>query len=307
MLQVFAGSAAYPSDLPRPVLAIGNFDGLHLGHRHLIAKLVETARTLNAPAAVYTFDPPPRVVLSPDAHPPRIQTWPDKVRILGELGVDIMVVERFTRAFALHPPSWFIAEVLGSRIQPLAMVLGYDTRFGCQRKGNISTIRSAFPDMEITEVKALEINGKPVSSSKIRSLVGDGHVADAAKLLGCAHRIRGTVVAGKARGRTLGFPTANLRTDALLIPSRGVYAVRVQVERGPWHNGVANLGTRPTFDGHGFLIEVHLLDFSGDLYGNELCVEFIVRLRGEQQFEGAEALRTQIQLDIGLARTALAE
>lgn len=305
MPQVYAGSVAYPSGTPHPVLTIGNFDGLHHGHRHLISALVTKARALGAPAAVYTFDPPPRVVLSPDAHAPRIQSWPDKVRILGELGVDQVVVERFSRAFAQHPPSWFLDEVIGKRIQPSSVVVGYDFRFGRNRGGDVETLRAAFPDLSVTQVEALQIDGETVSSSRIRSLVSEGNVTEAAGLLGCPHRIRGTVIAGDSRGRTIGFPTANLQTDARLTPARGVYAVRARAERGSWHPAVANLGTRPTFDGSGFLIEVHLLDFSGDLYGAELEVDFIKRLRGEHTFDGPEALIAQITRDVDAARGIL--
>jgi riboflavin kinase / FMN adenylyltransferase len=305
MPQVYAGSVAYPSETPHPVLTIGNFDGLHHGHRHLISALVTKARALGAPAAVYTFDPPPRVVLSPDAHAPRIQSWPDKVRILGELGVDQVVVERFTRAFAQHPPSWFLDEVIGKRIQPSSVVVGYDFRFGRNRGGDVETLRAAFPDLSVTQVEALQIDGETVSSSRIRTLGSEGNVTEAAGLLGCPHRIRGTVIAGDSRGRTIGFPTANLQTDARLTPARGVYAVRARAEQGSWHPAVANLGTRPTFDGSGFLIEVHLLDFSGDLYGAELEVDFIKRLRGEHTFDGPDALIAQINRDVDAARGIL--
>lgn len=305
MLQVFAGSAAYPRDMPRPVLTIGNFDGLHLGHRHLISALVAKAKAKDVPAAVYTFDPPPRVVLSPDEHPPRIQSWPDKVRILGELGVDHVIVERFTRAFAQHPASWFLDEVLGRRIQPMGMVVGYDTRFGRGRAGDVSALKAAFPEIEVSQIHALKIDGQVVSSSKIRTLVTAGEVAQASVLLGCPHRVRGTVMHGDGRGHTLGFPTANLLTEAMLTPARGVYAVRAQVEDGPWHHAVANLGTRPTFDGQSFLIEVHLLDHTEDLYGCGLNIEFVARLRGETTFEGPNDLIQQIQRDIAQARAVL--
>ena len=305
MPHVFAGSAAYPSDSDRPVLTIGNFDGLHIGHRHLVSRLVTRASELNTRSVVYTFDPPPRVVLSPDNHPPRIQSWPDKVRIMGELGVDHVVVERFTRSFSQHPPSWFIDEVIGSRIRPQAIVVGYDFRFGRNREGDINTLRTAFPELPITQVEALKHDGETVSSSRIRRLVSNGDVAAAAELLGCPHRIQGTVVHGDARGRTMGFPTANLETDADLKPSRGVYAVRARRALDSWHPAVANLGTRPTFDDRGFLIEVHLLDFSGDLYGAEMEVEFIQRLRGEQAFDGPGALSSQIKRDIARAREVL--
>lgn len=305
MPTVFAGSASYPSDGPRPVLTIGNFDGLHHGHRHLINTLVEQARSMGAPSAVYTFDPPPRVVLAPTHHAPRIQTWTDKVRIMGELGVDQVVVERFTRSFAQHPPSWFLDEVLATRIKPVGLVVGYDFRFGQGRTGDVDTVRSAFPNIPIVQVQPLMMNGETVSSSRIRAAVVDGRVAEAAEWLGCPHLIRGTVVNGDARGRTIGFPTANLETDSELIPTRGVYAVRARSNQGPWLDAVANLGTRPTFDGRSFLVEVHLINFSGDLYGSEMEVAFIERLRGEIAFTSPSELVQQIQMDVAQATAVL--
>jgi len=305
MPTVIAGSAAYPLSGPRPVVTIGNFDGLHHGHRHLLDALVDQARTQDAPSAVYTFDPPPRVVLSPDSRAPRIQSWTDKVRIMGELGVDQVIVERFTPSFAQHPPRWFIDEVLRRRIQPAGLVVGYDFRFGKGRKGDVDTVRAAFPTIPVLQVQPMELDGITVSSSRIRSAVADGKVSEAARLLGCPHRIRGTVIHGDARGRTLGFPTANLQTDAELMPAHGVYAVRARCDGRPWKNAVANLGTRPTFDGHGFLVEVHILDFDGDLYDAEMEVDFIERIRGEMAFAGPEALRTQIKTDTNTARGML--
>ena len=307
MPRIFAGSAAYPSEGPRPVLTIGNFDGLHQGHRHLVAQLVERARQIGVPSCVYTFDPPPRVVLAPTRHQPRIQTWPDKVRIMGELGVDQVVVERFTRAFARHPPRWFVEEILGRRVVPQALVLGYDFRFGSGRSGDVETLREALPNIPIEQVSALEMDGDIVSSSRIRGLVTQGSVAAAARLLGCPHVICGTVVSGDARGRTIGFPTANLESDAELFPAQGVYACRARTDGGAWRDAVANLGTRPTFDGRGFLVEVHLLDFSGNLYGTEMEVAFCTRIRGERTFDGSEELREQIVRDVEAARAALSE
>jgi riboflavin kinase/FMN adenylyltransferase len=307
MPEIFAGSAAYPEPSPAPVLSVGNYDGLHLGHRHLLAQLVKTARAQGAPACVYTFDPPPRVVLAPKQHQPRIQSWPDKVRILGELGVDQVIVERFSSAFSQHPPEWFVSEVLGRRIQPRAMVLGYDFRFGRARAGDIHLLRRLLPNLPIEQVDALMIDGQAVSSSSIRDLVAQGEVDAARRLLGLEHRIRGTVVGGDQRGRTIGFPTANLDSDAQLLPRNGVYAVRARANGGPWNPGVANLGERPTFDGRRFLIEVHLLDFSGDLYGCELEVGFFARLRDEQRFDGPDALAAQIRADVIAARARLDE
>ena len=307
MPQIFAGSATYDSHGSPPVVTIGNFDGLHQGHRSLIARLVECAHEMGAPSLVYTFDPPPRVVLAPNRRQPRIQSWPDKVQIMGELGVDQVVVERFSRSFARHPPDWFVEEILRRRLSPRALVLGYDFRFGSDRSGDVNTVRSAFPDIPIEQVQALELEGGIVSSSRIRSLVNTGEVEQAARLLGCPHVVRGTVVHGAARGRSMGFPTANIETDAELLPAQGVYACRARTNGGSWIPAVANLGTRPTFDGQGFLVEVHLLDYSGDLYGSEMEVAFFARIRGEKAFDGLDALRTQIEKDVEQARALLME
>jgi len=305
MPEIYAGSAAYPAPSPQPVLTVGNFDGLHLGHRHLLVQLVNAAKKRGAPAAVYTFDPPPRVVLAPKQHQPRIQSWPDKVLLLGKLGIDQVIVERFTRSFAQHPSEWFAREVLQNRIQPQAMVLGYDFRFGRARQGGIEHLRRLLPDIPIHQAEALEMEGKVVSSSVIRASVLAGEVAAAAVLLGRHHTVRGTVVGGDKRGRTIGFPTANLETDSELLPKRGVYAVRARADGGAWWPAVANLGNRPTFHGDQFLVEVHLLDFSGDLYGCELEVAFVRHLRDEQEFPDVEALVGQIRSDVAAAKTFL--
>lgn len=298
MPQVYAGSAAYPAPSPRPVLTIGNFDGVHLGHRDLLDRLVRRARAEGAPACVYTFDPPPRVVLAPQQHRPRVLDWTDKVRLLGEAGVDHVVVEHFTRAFAQHPPDWFVTEVLGRRLGARALVVGYDFRFGRARAGDVDLVRRLLPDAQVEQVGAHGIDGTVVSSSLVRQSVLDGQVERAAVLLGRPHLVRGTVVAGDQRGRAIGFPTANLETDAELVPAPGVYAVWARIDGGPSLPGVANLGFRPTFAGQAFRIEVHVLDFQGDVYGRQLEVEFVSRLRGERRFAGVDELVAQIRADV---------
>lgn len=306
MVQLFAGSAGYLQPSPRPALTIGNFDGVHLGHLHLLRRLVETARSLGVPSCVYTFEPAPRIVLAPQQHQPRVLAWPDKLRLLGEAGVDHVIVERFTRAFAQHPPEWFASQVLGRRVAPSALVVGYDFRFGRARQGDLAMLRHTMPGVPIEQVQALELDDEVVSSSAIRSLVAAGAVERAAVLLGRPHFLRGTVVQGDQRGRTIGFPTANLETDSQLNPADGVYAVRASVDGGPPLPGVANLGVRPTVDGKRHLIEIHLLD--GDrheLYGHELVVSFVSRLRAEQRFPDLDALVAQIREDAAEARRRL--
>jgi riboflavin kinase/FMN adenylyltransferase len=246
--------------------------------------------------------------LAPGLDEPRITDWTTRARLLGELGVEIVVIERFTRAFAQHPPEWFVDEVLGRRLCPLELVVGYDFRFGRARAGNVDTLRARLHGTKVLQVEALEMEGEVVSSSRIRRLLREGEVETAARLLGRPHEVSGVVVPGDRRGRTLGFPTANVETDAGLLPPSGVYAVRVQVDGGPATDGVANLGQRPTFGGAGpFLVEAHLLDFRGDLYGRALRVHFVKRLRSEQRFADVAALQEQIRADVVAARAVLAQ
>jgi riboflavin kinase/FMN adenylyltransferase len=306
--RIFAGSAAYAEQRgdARPVLTIGNFDGVHRGHQALLAAVVDRARARGVPAAVYTFDPPPRSVLAPDLAQPRLTDWTLRARLLGALGVEHLIIERFTRAFAQHTPEWFAAEVLGARLAPSEMVVGYDFRFGKARAGTRELLARLLPAVPVSAVEALSVDGEVVSSSALRALITEGAVERAAALLGRPHEVRGAVVPGDRRGRTLGFPTANLETDAELLPPSGVYAVEASVDCGPWRPAVANLGVRPTFGGAGrFLIEVHLLDYRGDLYGHALSARFIARLRGEQRFTDVDALAAQIGRDVSAARAAL--
>ncbi len=298
--EVIEGSDAWKG--PRPVLTIGNFDGVHRGHQELLAQLVSRARERKAPATVYTFDPPPRVVLEPGRHPPRILSLSDKVHRLGEHGVDRVVVETFDWAFARNPASWFVEEVLERRMQPLEIIVGHDFRFGRGRSGTAELVQESLPDLPFTQVEG-ELEGQEIiSSSSIREAVAKGRVALAAKMMGCCHRLRGRVVPGAGRGRTLGVPTANIAPETELLPARGVYAVRLFDSEGRTLPGVANLGLRPTFGGRTYTVEVHLLDFVGDLYGDEVCVDFVERIRDEQRFSGVEELVARIQQDIQATR-----
>lgn len=302
---VVSGSVAWTPPLAGSVVAIGNFDGVHHGHRAILARLRAHADARGVPALAYTFDPAPTAVLAPHRHQPRILTLPDRVRYLGDIGVDVVVVEPFTRAYAGHPAAWFVDEVLGRRLSARVVVVGYDFRFGMERGGDAAFVRARRPDMVVDEVEALALEGAPVSSSRIRKLVAAGDVVAAARLLGRPHRLRGTVVKGDQRGRTIGFPTANLDNEVELLPLDGVYAVRAAVDGGEPAAGVMNIGTRPTFSGHERRIEVHLLDGAGDLYGHELTVDLVARIRGERRFEGVDALVAQIRADVDAARQAL--
>jgi len=306
MPEIIAGSAQYPRDTPPPVVTIGNFDGVHLGHQHLLARLKRRAQELSAPSCVYTFEPPPRVLLAPQLRQSRISAWDEKIRLLHEFGIDQVVIERFTRSFAQHPPEWFIREILERRLRVRALVVGYDFRFGRARAGDVGFLRRTVPYLPVEQVLPQSNGDEVVSSSAIRRLVAAGEVERAAVLLGRPHNIIGTVVGGEKRGRRLGFPTANVESDSELLPPPGVYAVRTRIDGVPdWLPSVANLGTRPTFDGRHFLIEVHILDFRGNLYGRQAQVAFVGRIRDEKKFADADALTAQLRQDVAAARALL--
>jgi len=300
-MSVFRGTEAYAAHrLPNATVTIGNFDGVHRGHRMLI----DRARAVPGPTVALTFDPAPRDVLRPDHGIPRIQTLDDRVRCLLEAGVEAVVVEPFTRELGAMEPEAFAHDVLMGLLRPSALVLGYDFRFGRKRAGTVERLRN-WVDIPVEHVDALMDASGPVSSSRIREAVVEGRLSEATALLGRPHELRGRVKHGDARGRTLGFPTANVEPQTALVPPHGVYAVRARTN-GTWHDGVANWGIRPMWQTRLPLLEVHLLDFAGDLYGQDLRVQLVTHLRGEERFDGTEALVQAIQRDIAAAREALA-
>jgi riboflavin kinase/FMN adenylyltransferase len=269
-------------------VAIGTFDGVHCGHREVI----EGADT------VLTFEPHPSSVVSP-RHLPRLLTSLDiKAELIAELGVGELVVIPFDRAFAEHEPEWFIDEVLVGRLNATHVSVGENFRFGHRARGTTALL-ARDPRFQTRVVKLLEVEGEIVSSSHIRGLVAAGEVDQAARFLGRPFRLRGPVVHGDHRGRTLGFPTANQVPDErLVLPGHGIYAVLAD-----GRPACTSIGVRPTFDtGRGELIETFLIDFSGDLYGHDVRLDFLRRLRGERRFESAEALIAQMELDVEQAR-----
>ncbi|MEB3328582.1 MAG: bifunctional riboflavin kinase/FAD synthetase [Candidatus Sericytochromatia bacterium] len=290
------------------VVAIGTFDGVHTGHRRLLADAVELATTRGVPACVFTFVEHPRTVLRPD-HPVRLLTpWEEKLRRLDGSGLAGVFAAHFTAAFSELSPEAFVREVLVARLGVSAVVTGFNFRFGHQQAGTPETLaslgaRHGFP---VTIVAPVEDATGVISSSRVRGLVEGGHVAEAGRLLGYPYSLTGEVSHGDKRGRTLGFPTANLAVAPdKLLPAHGVYACWAEVgsERLPC---VVNIGKRPTFDGVRLLVEAHLLAGGRDLYGETITLSLVERLRGEQAFSGVEALVAQIQRDCEAARTRLA-
>jgi riboflavin kinase / FMN adenylyltransferase len=293
--------------LARVVLTLGNFDGVHLGHRAIVRAVVERARAEGGTAVALTFVPHPVAVLAPERAPVILQPLRDRLRVLREMGIAVTVVQRFTRAFASLTPDAFVRAFLLPHLVLRHVVVGYNVTFGRDRAGSGETLRTLGQELGfgVDVVGPVTVAGEKVSSSRIRRLVLAGDVVGAGRLLGRPFALRGRVVVGDRRGRTLGFPTANLKLPPPgLLPPDGVYAVAVDGPDGT-RPGVLNIGVRPTFGGRRRTVEVHLLDFAGDVYGRWLTVGLVERLRGEMAFAGPDALRAQIAADVARARTLL--
>lgn len=294
------------------VVAIGNFDGVHLGHQAVIGAAGTLARSLRAPHAVLTFEPHPRRVFRPQDPPFRLTPFRVKARRIEALGVDLLFTLHFDLAFAARSAEDFIDSVLIQGLGARHVVVGYDFVFGHQRRGNPALLqqRGAALGFGVSVIDPVAGSGGAVySSTRIREHLAAGRPREAAALLGRPWEIDGRVERGDQRGRTIGFPTANLLLDHYLRPAAGVYAVRAGIEEGGrtlWHDAVANFGRRPTFGGTDLRLEVHLFDFAGDLYGRHLRVALIEHLRPEQKFPGIDALKAQIAADAARARAVLA-
>lgn len=305
------GTAALKRTLRRPVLTIGNFDGLHVGHRAIMKTVLARARDLGGEAVVCTFDPHPRKLLHPDRAPRLLTTLDQKLELLEELGIDVVIVEPFDREFAEIEPETFVREYIHQRIRPMEVYVGYDFRFGRDREGSMRQLIETGPRLgfSVTIIPEVTIDGRDVNSTRIRELLSQGEVSEAQRLLGRPFRARGIVVEGLRRGRSLGFPTANLAPQNEVLPEAGVYAGWTRFvddgdpARGTEIPAVTNVGRRPTFeDSEGFVAEAHLIDFEGDLYGRRIDLSFERRLREERKFSGPEALKQQIARDLADAR-----
>jgi riboflavin kinase/FMN adenylyltransferase len=316
-MKIVSGAAAFAAmatkDAARAplALAIGNFDGVHLGHAALLAEARARAGRRGGPAAVLTFTPHPARLFAPDRAPPLIMSLQRRLEVLDQAGIDIAIVEPFTRAFASIEAPAFVRDVLARDLGARDVIVGYDFSFGRDRAGTVAVLRElgGAAGIDVAVIPPVEVDGVPCSSTRIRQLVSAGDTTAAARLLGRPFEIEGTVARGAGRGRGLGFPTANVVPEAELRPKLGIYAARALILDGPLagarHAVALSVGTNPQFSGDAVTTEAYLLDFDGDLYDRRVRLEVGERLRDERRFESIDALIEQIRQDVARVRLLL--
>ncbi len=285
------------------IITLGNFDGLHLGHQELIRMVISRAKETGALSMVVTFRPHPLKILCPEKCPPLISIYEEKIRLIEDLGIDVLVKIPFSLEFAGMTPEAFVKEVLCGMLGAKEIFVGANYRFGRERKGTVQTLRDLGREcgFAVREVGQISLDGEVISSTQIRHLLKDGEVGQAARLLGRPYAITGIVVRGDGRGRTLGFPTANIAPKHAIIPAHGVYAVKLFV-RDRLYDGIANIGIRPTFSKETLSIEAYLFGFDEDIYGEEISVYFFEKIRDEKKFGCIGDLVSQIRQDIERAK-----
>lgn len=302
-MHLFHSLADLPAAARGGAVSVGNFDGVHRGHARLAEQLVALAKDLGGPAVIFTFDPHPIRILRPDAAPPPLTWAARKAALLGELGVDFVVSYPTDRALLSRSAAEFFSHILHQGLGARGMVEGPNFFFGRNREGDIARLGElcAAADVRLKVIAPELIGDEWVSSSRIREAIQKGDVEQAAAWLTRPYRIRGQVIVGAQRGATLGFPTANVDAIDTLSPAPGVYAARAYTQSGVWPAAV-NIGANPTFGEDRVKFETHLIDFSGDLYGQTLEVEFVARLRETQPFPSVAELQRQLQTDVARAR-----
>jgi riboflavin kinase/FMN adenylyltransferase len=310
-MQVIRSLEEIEQPFQRAVLTVGNFDGVHLGHQALFHTVTEKAEAIGGTSVAMTFQPHPMKVIRPGYHPPLITLLEQKIELIERADLEVLVIVPFTRTFASLTPREFVEDILIRKVGMAAMVVGSDYTFGKYRAGNVRQLRnfSELFDFELIVADWIQIvkeNSKRISSTKIRELVTAGRVDKAPDLLGRYYQIRGRVTTGRDRGgKLLGFPTANINLQDELCPGSGIYAVTVE-RNHRIYDGVANIGYSPTFDDNLFTIEVHILDFDENIYGEKIRINFIQRIRDEKKFAGVTELSDQIRKDVEAARRILA-
>lgn len=297
-MKIFHGTEN--ANIQRPtVLTLGVFDGLHLGHQRIMDTVVERSKALGAAPTAITFDPHPRAVLYPESAPPLLQTLDQRLANLELLGITQTIVIPFDRGFASQPAEGFLTSIIHDRLQAKEVYLGKGFAFGQGRGGNIDLLRKMSGELGFVadEVPEVQLRGQRISSSRIRTLLDEGKVNLARRMLGRPYGVEGVIIRGNRRGHTIGFPTANLKPRNRVIPKYGVYATATLVD-GVWRKSITNIGVRPTFENDAEpSIETYLFDFDADLYGDVLRVRFLYRIRDERKFNGIDELKAQIGKD----------
>ncbi|HZT42507.1 MAG TPA: bifunctional riboflavin kinase/FAD synthetase [Chthonomonadaceae bacterium] len=308
-MKLYEGLESIETSFPRSTVAVGTFDGVHVGHQAIIRRAIQDARVYGRPALVFTFDRHPVELLAPERAPELITTPAQRNRLIADLGVDGLIVAHFDKAFSEQSPETFVRDVLKGKLGAESIVVGTTFGFGKGRAGNAFYLQSVQDDFNFT-VHALEpvmVDGAPASSTRARTLLHAGNVAEAGRVLGHPFWLAGRVVEGQKLGHTLGYPTANLeRTDRQVVPADGIYAVWAKLDDGRQLGGACSIGDRPTIANAGRAIETYLFDFNEDIYGREMELRFIGRLRKEQKFDSLTALKEQMARDIEQARALLA-
>jgi riboflavin kinase/FMN adenylyltransferase len=304
-MEIIFGIDQLKRSLKNPVVTLGNFDGVHLGHQTIFKKVREEAWKINGEAVVITFEPHPLQVLSPRSCPPLLTPFRKKMMLIEKSGIETVLCIEFTPAFSRISPFTFIKNILVEKVNAKKIIVGYNYRFGRKQKGDVEILKkvSHLFHIDVEVMEPLKIGPDIVSSSKIRELIKEGKTGEASKLLGRDYPVIGKVIQGAKRGQTLGFPTANLESSDELYPKKGVYAVEVVWNRKSF-NGLANVGMNPTFppaqmrEGEPLSLEVYILNFSHDLYGEEIQINFRKRIRDEIRFGSASELIEQIKKDV---------
>jgi riboflavin kinase/FMN adenylyltransferase len=292
---------------PHPVVALGNFDGVHIGHQTILKAAIERAQAAKGSALAVTFDPLPAKVLNPNRAPRLIMTPEDKHELLRSFGLHGVIVLTFSTALSMLTPEEFVREYLRRRIGACEVVVGHNVSFGHKRAGNAEVMRQLGRQLgfDTIVVGPIERDGIAVSSTQVRAMISAGNMRSTAILLGRPHFLRGAVVHGRERGRTIGFPTANIQSRTECLPPDGVYATRVVLVEGSYPS-ITNIGMRPTFGEPERTIEAHIFDFNRDIYDREIKLEIIERIRPERKFESAQTLAAQIASDLQRAKEILA-
>lgn len=287
---------------PKTVLTVGTFDGVHAGHKVLVNRVLKLAEKKDARSVIVTFDPHPRDIINPgQAGIKLLSSLGERSELLADLGVDEMVVIPFDRDFSLLTSEEFVRDIIWEKIGVSDFVIGYDHQFGRNREGTIETVQELGRKLGFTThvVSKQEVGDKTVSSTAIRNAIHEeGDMQLTATLLGKHYILNGTVVHGDKRGKKIGYPTANIKpqNEKKVLPKKGVYAVWVRYEE-TYYKGMMNIGERPTFDGNSITLEVHILDFDNDIYGKDVQLQFVTRIRDEKQFSGLKELKNQLKMD----------